>query len=65
MQQDADNEIRCCHCRKLLAKGWARDAHLVHKCPRCGAYNILRATRPHSEPPDGHPEQSYDQGIAG
>ncbi|MBD5416683.1 MAG: Com family DNA-binding transcriptional regulator [Desulfovibrio sp.] len=38
-----DREIRCGQCNKLLARGWARDAHIVHKCPRCGAYNTLRA----------------------
>ncbi|WP_417292015.1 Com family DNA-binding transcriptional regulator [Desulfovibrio porci] len=56
MQKDNHEEIRCCHCGKLLAKGWARDAHIIHKCPRCGAYNTLRAMRPHSEPHDGRQE---------
>lgn len=51
--ETTDTEIRCCQCNKLLARGWARDAHIVHKCPRCGAYNTLRATtRPRSEPHD-------------
>ncbi|WP_415992666.1 Com family DNA-binding transcriptional regulator [Desulfovibrio piger] len=31
---------------KLLARGRADDAHIEFKCPRCGAYTILRATRP-------------------
>ncbi|MGE9986694.1 Com family DNA-binding transcriptional regulator [Desulfovibrio sp. SGI.169] len=42
--ETTDTEIRCGQCHKLLARGWARDAHIVHKCPRCGAYNTLRAT---------------------
>lgn len=53
MREDTTTEIRCGQCHKLLARGWARDAHIIHKCPRCGAYNTLRATRPHSEPHDG------------
>lgn len=36
-------EIRCRHCGKLLARGRADDAHIEFKCPRCGAYTILRA----------------------
>ncbi|WP_300909718.1 Com family DNA-binding transcriptional regulator [uncultured Desulfovibrio sp.] len=39
-------EIRCRYCGKLLARGRADDAHIEFKCPRCGAYTILRATRP-------------------
>ena len=35
-------EIRCPHCNRLLVKGEA--AYLELKCPRCGAYTILRAT---------------------
>lgn len=35
-------EIRCPHCNRLLAKGEA--LYLELKCPRCGAYTILRAT---------------------
>ena len=35
-------EIRCPHCNRLLAKGEA--AYLELKCPRCGAYTILRAS---------------------
>lgn len=56
MQEDTTTEIRCGQCHKLLAKGWARDAHIVHKCPRCEAYNTLRVTtRPYSEPHDEPP----------
>nr|DAR59361.1 MAG TPA: hypothetical protein [Caudoviricetes sp.] len=51
MQKDKREEIRCCHCGKLLAKGQARE--MEFKCPRCGAYTVLRAERPDSEPPDG------------
>lgn len=40
-------EIRCCHCCKLLAKGEALELEI--KCPRCGAYTILRAARPKHE----------------
>lgn len=46
MKQEQLTEIRCRHCGKLLARGRAVDAHIEFKCPRCGAYNILRATRP-------------------
>ncbi|WP_300710027.1 Com family DNA-binding transcriptional regulator [uncultured Desulfovibrio sp.] len=52
-------EIRCRQCGKLLAKGRAEEAHIEFKCPRCGAYTILRATRPGSEPPDGHQEHFH------
>ena len=51
MQEMRDKEIRCGQCNKLLAKGWARDAHIVHKCPRCGAYNTLRALPPRAAEP--------------
>lgn len=40
-------EIRCRHCHKLLAKGHALELEI--KCPRCGAYTILRAVRPSLE----------------
>ncbi|WP_165079264.1 MULTISPECIES: Com family DNA-binding transcriptional regulator [unclassified Desulfovibrio] len=53
MREDTTQEIRYGQCHKLLARGWARDAHIIHKCPRCGAYNTLRATRPSSAPHDG------------
>lgn len=36
-----NKEIRCGHCNRLLAKGEA--LYLELKCPRCGAYTILRA----------------------
>jgi phage FluMu protein Com len=35
------NEIRCKQCNRLLAKGTALE--ITIKCPRCGAYNSLRA----------------------
>ncbi|MDD2967666.1 MAG: Com family DNA-binding transcriptional regulator [Desulfovibrionaceae bacterium] len=37
-------EIRCTHCHRLLAKGEAR--HIEFKCPRCGAYTIVRTASP-------------------
>lgn len=40
-------EIRCSSCDKLLAKGDVNDIEI--KCPRCGAYNHLRATSPTPE----------------
>ncbi|WP_072331893.1 Com family DNA-binding transcriptional regulator [Desulfovibrio piger] len=46
MKQEQLTEIRCRHCGKLLARGWIVEASLEHKCPRCGAYHLLRATRP-------------------
>ncbi len=51
MQKEELEEIRCCHCRKLLAKG--RVKIVEFKCPRCGAFTIMRAERPCSEPSDG------------
>ena len=33
-------EIRCRRCNKLLAKADAGELEI--KCPRCGAYNILK-----------------------
>ncbi|WP_083823233.1 Com family DNA-binding transcriptional regulator [Desulfovibrio sp. 6_1_46AFAA] len=56
MQKDNCEEIRCCHCGKLLAKGQARI--MEFKCPRCGAFTIVRAERPDSEPPDGLPRSN-------
>ena len=47
-----EKEIRCGNCGRLLAKGTALDLSI--KCPRCGAINHVRATRPGSEPHDGH-----------
>lgn len=46
LKMETFTEIRCRHCGKLLARGRADDAHIEFKCPRCGAYTILRATRP-------------------
>ena len=46
MKQEHSTEIRCRHCGKLLARGWIVEASLEHKCPRCGAYTLLRAMRP-------------------
>lgn len=40
-------EIRCGVCRKKLGEGIF--AHLVIKCPRCGALNHLRAKSPEPE----------------
>ena len=37
-----EKEIRCGNCGRLLAKGTA--IALEIKCPRCGAYTILRAS---------------------
>ena len=45
------DDVRCPHCRKLLARG--RALEMEFKCPRCGAYLTLRAERPSSEPHDG------------
>lgn len=42
-------EIRCLHCNRLLAKGEA--SYLELKCPRCGAYIILRAASANSAGP--------------
>lgn len=50
MQQILD-DIRCPHCHKLLARGQALE--MKFKCPRCGTFFVLRATRPSSEPPHG------------
>ena len=52
MKQEQLTEILCRHCGKLLARGRAEDAHIEFKCPRCGAYTILRATRPDMERPE-------------
>lgn len=52
VMQEERREIRCAHCGKLLAKGQATS--LEFKCPRCGAYTIVRAERPDREPQDGH-----------
>ena len=47
-----DNEIRCGHCNKMLARGTALDLSI--KGPRCGTINTMRAMRPGSAPHDGH-----------
>lgn len=58
MQQILD-DVRCPHCRKLLARGTALE--MEFKCPRCGTYFVLRATRPSSEPHDGQRSTLNDQ----
>lgn len=45
-------EIRCHKCGKLLAKGEILVIEL--KCPRCKAYNFLRAVSASLEPREGH-----------
>lgn len=60
MRKEVLEEIRCCQCGKLLAKGQARV--MEFKCPRCGAFTILRAMRPCSESPDGQNGAFYDKG---
>nr|WP_302786037.1 Com family DNA-binding transcriptional regulator [Bilophila wadsworthia] len=51
-------EIRCHKCGKLLAKGEILVIEL--KCPRCKAYNILRATSARPEPREGRTETESD-----
>ena len=34
------------------------------KCARCGAFTILRAMRPCSEPSDGQNGASFDKGLS-
>jgi phage FluMu protein Com len=41
-------QTRCAKCNKLLFVGEALD--LVIKCPRCGAFNHVRAASPVPEP---------------
>ena len=62
MQKEALEEIRCCHCGKLLARGQA--SVMEFKCPRCGAFTILRAMRPCSEPSDGQNGARFDKGLS-
>ncbi|HIX41363.1 MAG TPA: Com family DNA-binding transcriptional regulator [Candidatus Desulfovibrio intestinigallinarum] len=57
MRKDILEEIRCCQCGKLLAKGQARV--MEFKCPRCGAFTILRATRPGTERPERPQERLH------
>ena len=49
-------EIRCRRCNKLLAK--AGTGELEIKCPRCGAYNILKAESFKTERPE-RPQEHY------
>lgn len=55
MREAEKPEIRCAHCGRKLGEGYALD--LTIKCPRCGAFNNLRASSPDSEPRDGHAER--------
>lgn len=50
-------EIRCRRCNKLLAKADAGELEI--KCPRCGAYNILKAVSINSERPERLQEDCY------
>ena len=50
-------EIRCGHCNRLLGRGTARDIEI--KCPRCGAYTIVRAGSPSAEPRDGQRSRDH------
>lgn len=59
---DKQPDIRCAHCGRKLGEGYALD--LTIKCPRCGAYNTLRAARPCSEPSDGQIGTNYDYGLS-
>ena len=51
-------EIRCHKCGKLLAKGEILVIEL--KCPRCKAYNFLRAVSARPEPREGRIEMMSD-----
>lgn len=55
MQDNQD--IRCGHCGRLLAKGYGV---IEIKCPRCGAYTLVRAESPDPEPHDSLSESSND-----
>jgi phage FluMu protein Com len=46
-------EVRCGQCNKLLAKGWAKEAEIELRCPRCGTFFLLRAMSPNSAPHAG------------
>ena len=48
-------EIRCAHCGRKLGEGYV--LALSIKCPRCGAYNTLRAARPDEESRERRQEQ--------
>ncbi|MEW5251595.1 Com family DNA-binding transcriptional regulator [Microbulbifer sp. 2201CG32-9] len=41
-------DFRCSRCSKLLARTAVAE-RIEIKCPRCGAFNILRAKSPESE----------------
>lgn len=62
MRKEILEEIRCCHCGKLLAKGQAKE--MEFKCPRCGAFTIVRAARPCSEPFDGQNGATCGKGLS-
>ena len=49
MQKNELEEIRCCRCGKLLAKG--RAEVMEFKCPRCGAFTLVRAKHPSAHLP--------------
>lgn len=46
-------ELRCGHCNKLLAKGWAKEAEIELRCPRCRTFFFLRAVSPNPAPHAG------------
>lgn len=46
-------EIRCSRCNRKLAE--AEYTCINIKCPRCGAYNHLRASSPRQHAPERHP----------
>lgn len=51
-----EQEIRCGHCNRLLARGYA--LALTIKCPRCGQFNHVRAKSPDAEGPRASQERS-------
>ena len=55
MREEQKPEIRCAHCGRKLGEGYA--LNMTIKCPRCGAFNNLRAASPGSEPHDGRTER--------
>lgn len=44
MREENRHEARCAQCGRKLGEGYALDFTI--KCPRCGAYNRLRAMSP-------------------
>lgn len=56
MKEEERHDVRCARCGRKLGEGYALDFTI--KCPRCGAYNHLRAERPFSEPHDGQKEHT-------